>query len=208
MIWHILTWLFKSLAVFLLGIPVTLLGLPVVALALPFRTADLTTLKPFTQYRGDWCLVRLPRWALWWDNAYDGALGDKRGWWDNYTGDCRSFSAMWDWLAIRNPANYWSRNIAGVDVSDCVIEKLAGMDEVIEEPGLGGWQFLVATSSSGARYHRLFVVLPWWFDATHAVLIDVGWKVKLSHNGTSAEARPQDRFKGSVFTLSPWKELA
>ena len=216
MIKHILLWAIKSLAVFLVGIPVTLLGLPIVALALLFRTEDPETEQQFTDPRfadqGKHRMVTLPAWALLWDNKFDGAWGDKRGWWNNYClenygKDCRSFRSMWQWLAIRNPANYWSRVLTGLDVSQCTIAKLAGDDEVDEEPGKWQWQFLLATRDDGALFHRLFCVFPWWFDPTHAVMIDIGWKFKLKHSRMSPDADVKDRVRGSVFTPSFWKSL-
>ena len=107
MIKHILLWAIKSLAVFLVGIPVTLLGLPIVALALLFRIEHPDTEATFTDPRfadqGKHRMVTLPAWALLWDNKFDGAWGDKRGWWNNYClenygKDCRSFRSMWQWL--------------------------------------------------------------------------------------------------------------
>ena len=34
-----------------------------------------------------------------------------------------------------------------------------------------------------------------------------GWKIKLSHNGTLPSDRAQDRIKGSVFRVTPWKAI-
>ena len=65
----------------------------------------------------------------------------------------------------------------------------------------------IALRSDGKCFPRLYAVLPWWFDQSHAVMIDIGWKIKLSHNGTSPDAEPSDRLKGSVFTPSLWKGL-
>lgn len=212
MIKHIFIWLFKSILTFLIGLPVTLLSPFVTAIALPFRVAHQGTRARFTDPRFNttnrfWMLVTLPRWAKWWDNIYDGMWGDKRGWWDNETGDCSTFKSMWLWNGVRNPANYFSRHIKGVDVSDCLITKLAGQDAVEADAGLPGWQFLVAERSDGKLFHRFFLELPWFFDPQHIFLIDIGWKIKLSHNNTPSDARPQDRFKGSVFTVSPWKSF-
>lgn len=197
----------------LAGIPVTFAGFFVVAIAIPFSTVHEGS-RPFTQYpeRGVWRLVTLPSWAKWWSNEFDGAWGDKRGWWSNYCKEHynkghNAFYSMWKWLAVRNPANWWSRVVTGIDVSQCVIEKVAGQDVVSDSVGKTGWQILRALRSDGKCFPRLYVVLPWWFDPTHAVMIDIGWKIKLSHNGTPPDADPSDRLKGSVFTPSLWKGL-
>lgn len=186
---------------------VTISGLIVVPVALLFRKPVPGTLQKFTQYVGWWELVRLPKWALWWDNAYDGMLGDKRGWWNWHTGNCRSFWSMYKWAAIRNSANYFSRNIIGCDVSDCVIVKAAGVDVVDENPGSRQWQLLRALDSKGRFYFRFYLVWAYPFRPDKGVMIDMGWKIKLAHNGTAKDAPPQDRYKGIVFTPSFWKAL-
>lgn len=213
---HIYTWLFKSIATFLVGLPITILSPFITAIALPFRAEHPDTDATFTDPRfaaqGFHRLVTLPRWAKWWDNIYDGMWGDKRGWWNNYClenygKNCKAFLSMWLWNGIRNPANYYSRHVSGIDVTDYMIEKLLGDDEAVEEPGVISWQFLMGVNGKGVSVYRLFCVVPWWFKPTHGVLIDIGWKIKLAHNKVKPTDPPEDRFKGSVFTLSPWKAL-
>lgn len=181
-------------------IPLFLVGLLVVALLIPFRKTDEATRLP-----SGWVFTNIPGW---WGNPCDGLAGDKRGdWAKECGGDALTFKAMWKWAALRNPVNYWSRCVAGVDVSRCVIDKLHGDDEVIEEPGVGGWQYLIARRDDGKTFPRLFAVFPYWFQPDKAFLIDIGWKIKLSHNNTPKDARLSDRAKGIVFTISPWKGL-
>lgn len=212
MLKHILLWLIKSVTVFLIHIPLIVLGPLVVALALPFRSEHGNTV-PFTKYpgQGEWRLIRLPAWARWWDNPYDGMWGDKRGWWDNECRKsgrtCKSFLSMWLWAAIRNPTNYFSRNVVGVDVSKCSFVKLGGRDVVEADKGFPGWQFLMAVTTEGRRVYRFFAEIPYTWRGDKLFLIDIGWKIKLSHKGTLPTAEPQDRMKGSVFTISPWKSL-
>lgn len=213
MIKHIAKWFCKSTGYFIADLPVTLVGLLVVAVALPFRKQHLETAKPFTdpkQITGTWMLVTLPSWAKPWDNVFDGAWGDKRGWWNTYCLDtydrpCSAFYSMWQWLAIRNPANYWSRVICGVDVSRCIFTLLAGQEVVDEDHP--GWHFIVATDDKGREFHSLEFVLPWFFDKSHAVYGRFGWKIKMSHAGTPIDAREQDRIKGHVYRVSPFKSI-
>lgn len=214
MIHHILTFAFKSTGYFLIGIPVTLIGLPIVALALPFRTQHLETAKPFTDARqiaGEWMLVTLPTWAKWWSNEFDGALGDKRGWWNTYCMDsygkpCTSFRSMWQWLAIRNPANYYSRVVTGCDVSQCTITHLAGKE--LANSDNAGWSFLVATDDvTGEEFHYLSICFPWFFDRTHAVFGRFGWKIKMDQNGMLPTETLANRLQASVFRITPWKKL-
>lgn len=209
-------WFCSSTLVFVVGIPVTLLGFPVVAVALLFRQEHDTPDTPFTDPRnppGWHRMVTLPAWALLWDNKFDGAEGDRRGWWNayclrTYGKTAQAYYSMWQWLACRNPANYWSRVVTGVDVSQCTIRKIAGHDTVDELPGVRQWQFLVAEHDNGRRFYRLFCSLPWFFRPDRAVMIDIGWKMKLKHSRMSPDAPVADRIRGSVFTPSLWKALA
>lgn len=114
---------------------------------------------------------------------------------------------MWLWAAIRNPTNYFSRNVVGVDVSKCSFVKLGGRDVVEADKGFPGWQFLMAVTTEGRRVYRFFAEIPYTWRGDKLFLIDIGWKIKLSHKGTLPTAEPQDRMKGSVFTISPWKSL-
>lgn len=213
MIKHWLTWFFKSTGLFLIDIPITLFGLIAVAIGYPFRREFPDTKKEFTQFPGEWVMVRMPKWLSPWDNEYDGMRGDRRGWWDNY---CRekygvgsdSFKAMYLWTAVRNPANYWSRRLSGVDLANCKIMRLAGnVDVVTEEPGCKEWHFLMCEKPNGSRYYRFF--MSWAYDRfpDHGIMIDIGWKFKMEHNNLSADTDDKNRIKGSVYTLSPWKKL-
>lgn len=210
---HIATWAAQSLAALALGIPVKLLGLPLVALGLRFRREYPETEQPFEQHTGTWVLVRLPAWLAPWDNRYDGMMGDKRGYWDNWCRinrgrDSAAFWSMWEWAAIRNPANHFSRNMIARDISGCTIDRLAGnADVVTETPGRFEWHFLRATPERGWPFYRLFFVWPWPFKDDHAVMIDIGWKFKLAHEGVPKDAPEKDRLRGFVFSPSPWKKL-
>ena len=59
-------------------IVLAVVGLVVVALALPFRAESgmpYVFSDPRFTHLGQWRLCRLPRWALWWDNPFDGHNG-------------------------------------------------------------------------------------------------------------------------------------
>jgi hypothetical protein len=186
-------------------------GLFIIPLALPFRRAYPETARRYTQYPdlGDWQLERLPGWASPWDNVFDGVTGDKRGWFANWCAErgYGPFMQRYIWTAIRNPANFLSRVLCGIDVSHCEISKIAGADEVEADQGKPGWQVLTATDEFGRRYFRLFAELIYPFSSTHHFLLDVGWKIKLEHNNIKYEDPPSERWKGCVMTISPWKEL-
>lgn len=186
----------RCLALFLLGIPVTLLGLPIVALALAFRTEQFGTEKPFTQYPGFWQMVDLPSWARWWSNPADGALGDRRGWWDNYCQEnynktCRSFYGMWQWLAIRNSANYFSRIVCGVDMARCDVFSVYS----------GAYLAVLKGIRDDGTVFPLFDFLMPYKDGVHAFEIRIGWK--LNFERFTSDMPSERRFKGHVFRIRP-----
>lgn len=179
------------------------IGLAAVAVGIPFRRIVLN---------GDRPIVRLPQWLLWFDNAYDGLTGDKRDDWNRFCLERYGKPAshplcMWLWAAVRNPVNYWSRNIAGVDVSRLFIRLAAGREVVIEEPGKSGWQLIRALRDDGSFFFRLFGSFAYPFRHDRGLMFDFGWKLKLSHSGMPKDAQENDRFKGIVFVVSPWKVL-
>ena len=198
----------RALALSLIRLPVIILGLPVVWFALPKATSNWATAVAFSQYpqHGSWMLVRLPKWARLWDNAFDGMLGDKRGWWAN---DCeglhRTRLNMWRWAALRNPANYFSRNICGVDVSKVVIVNESANGDVDAIPNHRGFVLLKGMAAGRKTYARFYA--EYAFTKTHGLMIDIGWKIKTSHNGTAPDAPEKDRLKGIVSVISPWKEF-
>ena len=185
-------------------------GLFVVAAMISFRTTDETTRKPYTEHPelGDYVFTNFMGW---WGNPYDGLVGDKRGEFAQWCVDNGikpgSFRAMWIWASQRNPVNKWSRNVVGVDVAFCKIVKVFGDDSIFEDPGKCCVQLLCATRNDGKEFCRLFIALAYPFRPSKAFMLDIGWKVKLTHNGTKTDARPQDRYKGHVCTISPWKSL-
>lgn len=208
-------WLYRSLFNFLVSIPIKVIGLVTVAIGLLFLRKFPETEREFTQFPHElkWQLVRLPEWLLWWDNQYDGLLGDKRGYWNDqclkkYNKRADHPWCMWLWGAIRNPSNYYSRNVACFDVSKCDIEKVWGDDKVIEEPGYKCAQFLKATDrDTGRSYYRMFISWAIPFKQDRALMLDIGYKFKLSHAEMPQDADEKDRLRSSVFTLSPWKTL-
>lgn len=212
--WHtVWSWFWKSTLTYLIGLFFTVSGLIMVAIGIPFRVEYLETTKQFTDARyahlGNWVLTRLPAWLRPWDNAFDGLMGDKRGWFANWCVENSinypSFLAFYVWAAIRNPANFWSRNITGCNVVGCAVKVLFGPPVVDEKnPGL---HLIVAHCQNGKSYPLISFCFPWRFKPTKAVFGKFGWKVKLSHAKTPADAKPQDQIKGSVYRCSLWKSI-
>lgn len=77
-------------------------GLVVVPIALLFRTESEAARKPYPERK----IVHLPKWAWPWDNDAEGMMS----WMDEWPQMCwngkpDSFLSMFQWAAIRNPAN-------------------------------------------------------------------------------------------------------
>ena len=203
----------RLLGLLLLELPVQFIGLFINAVAIPFRRLDGDLgndgePRQYTQFpeHGRWNRWRLPRWALWWDNQYDGLTGDKRGWWAN---ECRKygrtehdFLSMYLWSAIRNPANYFSRKVTGIDVSKCAIKMVAGNTQDVDDTGQSGksWHLLIAYQSDGKTFPRLYGVIP--VSNSRMLYFNIGWKIKLSHNEVTPDMREQDRFKGNTLRVA------
>lgn len=194
-------WYLRSTVVFLASIPMFIVGLPVVAIALPFRVADPESVTPFTQYPGTWMFVNLPAWAKPWGNPVDGLLGDRRGWWNDYCVKtygkaCTAIYSMWQWAAIRNSANYWSRITVGLDAARCSVQLLAW--------GVR-WRFLVATRDDGQKFYLLEGLVP-YPNSTHALEFRFGQKIAIddSHDPALPLA---DRMLGCVYRFRPWKAI-
>lgn len=155
-----------------------IIGLVIVPMALPFRKHHLDTRKNFTEHNRTkfWELVTLPKWAWIWSNDRDGALGDKRGWWDKECGDSRSFSCMFKWLALRNPAHNTTFTALSSNVCKSAVVCIGGLLEQDFKDIDDGWQLLKTAGSRIPRYH-LYIVKP-----KIGLYVNIGHKIKLKHN--------------------------
>lgn len=185
------------------------MGLPVVWVALYFVKPSGARIA-YTQFPelGFWQMWNLPAWARWWDNVFDGMGGDKRGWWAKYCLEHYGKSAfarycMWRWAALRNPANYFNRNVCGIDVSLCKIETLFSIGGVETAPNRG-IKLLKATHASGFVFPRIRCEFA--IANGKGLLFDFGWK--LPDTAPSITAPDTDRIKGLALNFSPWKGLA
>lgn len=182
---------------FICSITLSLLGLVMVPLALPFRRQSFSVSdgRP---------IVNLPRWAYVWGNDFDGALGDKRGWWAENTPfgvAVESYLAMFWWLAIRNPSNNMRRlPMFYAPVVGSVITYI-GDREVEDDIGGGGWQFVKTVSSKGKSYYGFYAVYEY---GARGFMIRLGHKVKPDHAGAGGIG---EQPKGFTFRINPWKKL-
>ncbi|WP_347505149.1 DUF7338 family protein [Pseudomonas anguilliseptica] len=184
-------------------------GLVVVPVALPFRRVQGPPI-PFSQASGDWLLVKLPGWAWLWSNDRDGAAGDKRGWWHKNAlfglGAYHWFSMFW-WLAIRNPANNPRFTpLFGCPVTECDYRHW-GQFEVEDDPGKGGWRFLLATNrQTGRRYYGFYWV--WQWSAPRALVVQFGFKPEPSDFAEDYSGDMSRQWKGFTFEVNPIKSIA
>lgn len=195
---------------FLLGFIVQLLVYPLALLVVPVMLLlgkfDPASETPFTEYPGNWIREVFPKIFWLFDNAEDSSTGDIRGWWHNRCGDSRKFSSRFMWLAVRNPMNNFKRYILGLDIREYKIEVLAGQPYVRDDLQSTGWQFLIARPvRAGIPRYMLYIVLR--THGTHALVVQQGNKLKLSHNGAIYDD-PLDYWKGFTNELNPNKDIS
>ena len=191
----------RAFVLALIKVPMILLGIPLVLIGTQFTRQWVTDTGR--------TITRLPQWLLPWDNIYDGLEGDKRGWWanyclENYKKPATHWYCMWMWAGFRNPANYFSRITCGVDISGLNITSVATHSNPEVAP-YKGW-YLLRGVGAKKQYPRFY--LQWAIKDTYGLMIDLGWKIKLSHNDILPSDPEKDRMKGLVWVISPWKELS
>ncbi len=151
----------------LLTLPLLIIGVFAVAIGVQKpRLAVSIAKEPNGTNRA---ILRLPEWASWFDNAYDGLLGDSRKWWAN---NCNSevfwgfykFNpplratdklAMWWWAGVRNPLNNLGRNILGIQANTLSLVALFGDPTTRDRVGCRSCYLAVYRAPSG-MYHFVF----------------------------------------------------
>lgn len=197
---------------FLIRVLGILSGYLVVPLSLPFSRVVEGTLRPFSDYphNGSWQLEILPKLFWMWSNDEDGALGDKRGWWDANTpfGNCRSFMSKFWWLAVRNPFNNASRfssffacNITNKDW------EWYGQEYVRDDFSNTGWQLVFATDKDTKKIHGGFYWVHRWGSSNRALVVQLGNKIYPRHRWV-VENDPIESFKGFTFEINPFKDIS
>jgi hypothetical protein len=152
-------------------------------------------------YNVPWAYRTARGWRgfLWlFGNDEDGFYGDRRGWWSaNQDGQERSWWSMYQWAALRNPANNLSRytTMYGCLVNDCTIEYWGDYVTPDNRPLLPGAHFVVATSPAGRKYYGYRKVTDSG-DGT-GYNWSLGFKLKPEH--ADNPQAPDDAHKG--FTL-------
>lgn len=186
-----------------------ILGFFIVPVALLFRKTDESTKTPFTQYEGNWVFVTLPDWAWCWSNDRDGAIGDKRGWWNENApfglGAYHFFSMYW-WLAFRNPANNLRfTKLFGCPVVDCTFV-YDGDKYVKDKYGMDGKRFIIAThKETDRKYYGFYMVKT--YNEKRALVIQLGFKCQPSNWEEDYSEDPTKGWKGFTFEVNPYKDI-
>lgn len=162
---HLLLWAVESLALLVLCVPLTVAGLVVVPLALLRHDDSQKAATYKTDGVSVWWLRRLPRLARWWDNPYDGFLGDEYFRWAGrdvpFGWRNTDFLAQCWWGAVRNPLHRFKSFVIDCDVRRCDFLLLAGQPFVRDRPDATGFQFARALRSDGVPFYRLYWVWQW-----------------------------------------------
>ena len=181
-----------------------------VAVGLPF--AKPTRYIKFTQYKSPTSGVyqmQLPDWLKWFSNPEDGLTGDSRGWyWNTYfPAWVPSWFKMWWWSGVRNPYNYLKRIVIGLDIRKFTFHKLCGQDYVRDDFNSCGFQILYARPKSGWLVRPMLYWVRRWGQSDRAIVVQIGWKIKLSHN-SAIEEDEWDNFKGVTFEPNFYKDIS
>lgn len=170
----------------LIRVIVWIIGLIAVPLAINFIHKEKND-------RGQY-IERLPKWAILWDNVFDGT-GSHLDWWAELNrGNAYTFKARFKWLQLRNPTNWLTRNFYGVDQTGRVIDVI-GRKDVGDRVGREGWQFVSTGWYTGFYMCYLY---PGRYDRK-GIRIRLGYKLS-SENKTGRKA-----LRGWSFTIAPWK---
>ncbi len=149
-----------------------LLGWLLIPIGLAFTKTAAFTAHPYRDYPelGNHELVFLPDWEIFrpHQNFWDGALGDKRGWYSNKFKWMSPFFRKWWWLAFRNPFNAKKRIFDSIDIAKCVTVLASGKPYLDEDEGIFGESFILAQDLyTGERYYSYLKMkkLPFGFYA-------------------------------------------
>jgi len=182
----IICWI-QALIIAILQLPFVIIGLFIIPIALLFRDKDPQ--EPHV-------LISLPKWAWWWGNDWDGAMGDDNlRYWNRDAPNFSPFWKMWYWLAIRKPINNLERNYFSCDVSKTKPVLVAGQYHVRDKTGQEGWQLVRAGWKLGF-YHVIRI------DDKTAYVCRVGFKIEPKHAAEDWTLKPRSALKGC--TLRPY----
>lgn len=199
---------------FLVVVPLIILGLVVVPVALlsPDDSQKQATLV--TKEGESWWLRTIRPWATWWDNPYDGFLGDSALRWalrDIPFGwkNVDYLAQVW-WGAFRNPLHRLKSFVITCDIRRCTFTHLLGQDFVRDRADSTGFQFLMATRDDGVRFFRIYWVWKWpkaFWGKDHAAIIEIGHEFRRDHWYQDYSGKDFKNLKGFAFLIHPCKGI-
>ena len=197
MIIHIVTAALMWLVLFAGRLVVMLLGIVIVPIGV-LTTKEVESDRAHKW--ADWRLRKMHKVFWLWDNDRDGSMGDTRGNYDDHQRPgfikASAYLKAVYWLAIRNPANNWSRFMKpnSVDVRELEIEKLAG-DSIVTKGAKTVWQFTIGRGEK-FNYYGFYMLIPYKDGHWN---IRFGHKISEKHIGKDYSGDPQKAIKG--FTI-------
>lgn len=150
----------------------------------------------------------LREWLKWLQNPVDNLTGDKHGrYWNEYMSGKPAWFKMWWWSGVRNPWNYLKLRIFGIDMREHKVVKVRGQDIVKDNFTYTGFHILKAIPDDVSKWNKytLYWVMR-WFKSDLAIVLQLGWKIKLSHNGMFEE-NENKYWKGFTFEINPIKRI-
>ncbi len=135
------------LVFFFIYIPVLLAGFIILAVALPFIGREKTELPRFLR----WFDTFDPKEKLWGAMHYSNPLRV-----DDIPKDPRGFMARYNWLAIRNPINYFQYKVLGEVWNDGWLYASEGPSNVGDNEGhIGGKRVIIAGTKPIYEYYSV-----------------------------------------------------
>ena len=186
--------------------------LPMIAVAIGVIYRKACGIVQFTEHIYPYAMYikyDVPAWLKWFSNPEDGLIGDSRGWyWNTYFPVwVPAWFKMWWWSAIRNPWNYLKRFVIGINIRKFTFHKLCGQDYVRDDLMHCGFQILYAKPKKGWFPRPMLYWVRRWGSSDRAIVVQVGWKIKLSHDGL-IEKDEWDYFKGITFEPNFYKDIS
>lgn len=179
--------IFTILCTFILRMLVVFLGVFIVAIALPFAKAE------GQRNEKGWQMVKLPRWAWLWSNDHDGVEGEKECRYQIRDGYGFGFWARYNWTALRNPANNFSRYIIGFHFKEVKEIEWIGNRPDADDDRLG-WTYNRALVMDGEDAYWI----PGWTYTNKKHCWSFGWKIR--------HTRPEHKAQiGFTTTIGPYK---
>jgi len=179
---------------------VILLGIVAVPIGVLF-TKEAPSNRPHPKYP-EWRLMKMPKIFWIWDNDRDGSMGDVRGNYERiqrpgFMKDNTYWKAVY-WLAVRNPANNWSRFLRpnSVDVRTLRIAQLAGSFDVVKS-NVKSYQFVIGRGYK-FNYYGFYMLIPYKDGHWN---IRLGHKIAPKHAGDGFEKDEQKALKGYTFRV-------